>query len=57
MLKKKAQIKRDSDDSFEHSKWDFVYRKKNSAMNCVGSKIQILFPVPNYLPPLKWNLN
>lgn len=28
MLKKKAQIKRDSDDSFEHGKWDFVYKKK-----------------------------
>lgn len=37
MLKKKAQIKRDSDDSFEHGKWDFVYKKKKkTAMNCMG---------------------
>lgn len=37
MLKKKAQIKRDSDDSFEHSKWDCVCKKtKNTLMNCMG---------------------
>lgn len=38
MLKKKAQIKRDSDDSFEHSKWDLVYKEKKNqnAMNCMG---------------------
>lgn len=33
MLKKKAQIKRDSDDSFEHGKWDFVYKKKKKNCN------------------------
>lgn len=40
MLKKKAQIKRDSGDSFEHSKWDFVHKKKNTAMNCMGWKLK-----------------
>lgn len=57
MFKKKAQIKRDSDDSFKHSKWDFVYKKRKHCYELYELKIQMFFPVPNYWPSLKWNLN
>jgi len=44
MLKKKAQIKRDSDDSFEHGKWDFVYKKKKNCNELYGLKNSNILP-------------